>query len=326
MSRRVTVSVSIVTVSFESAAVLPAFLDSALAVSPHAEIVVVDNGSTDGSSAVAANHPGVKVVNAPGNLGFGRACNLGAMHATGDLLIFANPDVRLVSCDEPDRPVTKSFGLRAGYLLDADVLNGDLGPARPGLYREPSPLRSLFNEVAPRLKPSRLPQLALPPPRKPGYVSGALFATTTAEFRSLGGFDHRFFLYHEDRDLGRRYRRNRLPITAAPWIRGRHLHGRSSSSNTAIFAQTWSSISAIEYDGIWRGQRSACRTAERILRSLELAIGPLDAMRHASRTAARKVEELDAIKRNVLTFESLLPDGVDGFYPHASVAIAAYRR
>ncbi|MFA5057398.1 MAG: glycosyltransferase family 2 protein [Opitutaceae bacterium] len=69
-----------------------ASLPRALAGRP-VEVVVVDNSPGDGTAAVVQrDFPGVHYLAAAENLGFGRANNLGYRHATGDFILFLNPD------------------------------------------------------------------------------------------------------------------------------------------------------------------------------------------------------------------------------------------
>jgi GT2 family glycosyltransferase len=57
------------------------------------ELVVVDNASADDSAALAGELvPGAVVVRNPGNDGFAAGCNRGAAEASGDLIVFLNPD------------------------------------------------------------------------------------------------------------------------------------------------------------------------------------------------------------------------------------------
>ncbi len=88
--------VSVVVPVYDVEAYLPSALDSVLGQSyPALEVVVVDDGSTDGSGAMAdeyaARDPRVRVVHTE-NRGLGAARNEGARHATGDLLAFADSD------------------------------------------------------------------------------------------------------------------------------------------------------------------------------------------------------------------------------------------
>lgn len=62
------------------------------------EVVVVDNGSEDGSTEFLKPHPGkpqIRLVEPRANLGFGAGCNLGASHARGRWLHFLNPDTQV---------------------------------------------------------------------------------------------------------------------------------------------------------------------------------------------------------------------------------------
>src|SRR5262245_47850788 len=87
--------VSLVVVTYNSAALLPGFFE-ALAATTYApyEVLVVDNASRDGTPQLVAEHcPQARIVANAENLGFGPACNQGARAAHGDLLVFLNPDV-----------------------------------------------------------------------------------------------------------------------------------------------------------------------------------------------------------------------------------------
>src|SRR4051794_7057293 len=88
--------VSVVVPVYDVEAYLPATLDSVLGqAGVDLQVVVVDDGSTDGSGAIAdgyaARDPRVRVVHTT-NHGLGAARNEGLAHATGDLLAFADSD------------------------------------------------------------------------------------------------------------------------------------------------------------------------------------------------------------------------------------------
>ncbi|PYR20577.1 MAG: hypothetical protein DMF98_23400, partial [Acidobacteria bacterium] len=86
--------VSIIIVSFNARADLERCLGS-LHASVQArswEIIVVDNGSSDGSADAAARTPGVQVICNRDNLGFARATNIGIRASQGTNLLLLNSD------------------------------------------------------------------------------------------------------------------------------------------------------------------------------------------------------------------------------------------
>ena len=89
-------SVSLIIPARDEAATLPDLLASLRSQQP-AELIVVDHGSTDGTADVA-RQGGATVVHAPplpeGWVGKPWACHLGSLHATGEVLVFADADVR----------------------------------------------------------------------------------------------------------------------------------------------------------------------------------------------------------------------------------------
>ncbi len=88
---------SIVVVSYNTAAYIDACLSSLLELDyPRCEIIVVDNGSEDGSvDLVRSRFPGVEVVELGENRGFAGAVSVGLFMSSGDVLATVNPDVQL---------------------------------------------------------------------------------------------------------------------------------------------------------------------------------------------------------------------------------------
>src|SRR5918912_3580484 len=87
-------SVSVVIVNWNGARLLPACLDALLAQTrPADEVVLVDNGSTDGSvELVRRGYPGVMVLPLEDNLGFAAGNNRGIAASRGELVVTLNND------------------------------------------------------------------------------------------------------------------------------------------------------------------------------------------------------------------------------------------
>lgn len=321
MERRdVSMSLAIVTVAHNSGHVLPSFVAAARRAAPDANIVVVDNDSTDRGIDLVDGTPGVEVVRTRANLGFGRACNVGAKAAGSDIVLFANPDTILRQCDLSDDELPS--GLAGGILVNPEGTN------LQGLRPEQSSLESLAWELFARLRPTGmpLPRIAW---RRPGFANGALAAVRTSEFLELGGFDERFFLYHEDRDLGRRYAARGYPLRLLGGLQAEHCQGTSSNGHANATSQAWSLVSAIEYVGIWNGTPAARRFAIAAVATLSAMVRILPTAARLGpgrRTLLRKADEYAEVMRCVVGFDQRLPLGSSGFYPHVEAVMGTARR
>ncbi|MGC1185601.1 MAG: glycosyltransferase, partial [Candidatus Dormiibacterota bacterium] len=89
-------AVAVVAVNWNGGRDCEAMLNSIRAQAhPPAEVVVVDNGSSDGSRQWFADQPDVRLVGNPGNWGFSRAVNQGLRATTSAYVVLCNLDVEL---------------------------------------------------------------------------------------------------------------------------------------------------------------------------------------------------------------------------------------
>jgi GT2 family glycosyltransferase len=219
------------------------------------EVIVVDNASRDGCvDAVVTRWPGdsrVRVVRNASNLGFGAGCNRGAAIATGDALLFLNPDCAVA----PDTLAR----LRAASkpptgLLGVDIVDAD-GVPEPASRRRDPLLRRAFMAVTglarferrwPALAGVVMPPVSERPPIEDvDAVSGALMYVPRAVFDRLGGFDEGYFLHAEDLDLCRRVRDAGLRVACANAIKVIHGKGGSSRHRPLFVARH-------KHRGMWR--------------------------------------------------------------------------
>lgn len=171
-------------------------------------VIVVDNASTDNSLELAApwlREPAIALIRNAENRGFGVACNQGARAGTAALLLFLNPDARLLPgvveriSQFLASPAGKDVGICGVRIL------GDDG--QPGVVGGPFPTpRVLIGHmtglarVAPALFPRRHP-LAPIESQFMDHVIGAFLTIRRHVFEQAGGFDERYFMYHEEVDL-----------------------------------------------------------------------------------------------------------------------------
>jgi N-acetylglucosaminyl-diphospho-decaprenol L-rhamnosyltransferase len=201
--------VAVVAVTYSPGPALDAFLDSLdKATTRPYEVVLADNGSTDGMPERAAARESVRLVRTGGNLGYGRAANVGVAATTAPYVLIANPDVVF----EPDALDT--------LLAAAErwPQAGSLGPLirRPDGTRYPSAraLPSLGRGIGHALVGWWWPgnpwsrayrqERGEPVEGPAGWLSGSCLLVRRESFEAVRGFDPGYFMYFEDLDLGER--------------------------------------------------------------------------------------------------------------------------
>ncbi len=170
------------------------------ALLPGAEVVVVDNASTDGSAElVRARMPEAKLVVNAVNCGFAAACNQGAAMARGEILVFLNQDTRV----ERDwlRALLKGFRDDSVGLVTSTVLWMDRPDRVQSCGQDIHYTGLVFGRAF------GVPRAEVPAPAEIGAVSGVSFAVRREVWDALGGLCEPFFMYYEETDLSWRARR-----------------------------------------------------------------------------------------------------------------------
>ncbi|MCG9916355.1 MAG: glycosyltransferase family 2 protein [Phenylobacterium sp.] len=203
---------SVIMVVYMTGEALAQSLACVLADHEVSEFIVVDNGSDPDETAIlddlAKRHARLRLVRGQGNVGFARGANLGARTATGDVLIFLNPDAFLQpgGAQALAKAVLEGDPLR---LVGGRVLNADRTEQRGARRGEITPLAALLSlsgltRRTPALRRYEVhweneaaPDALCPVPT----ISGAFFAIRRTGYLSLGGFDEGYFLHVEDIDL-----------------------------------------------------------------------------------------------------------------------------
>jgi GT2 family glycosyltransferase len=198
-------------VSWNGRAWLDLCLPSVLALDPApAEVIVVDNGSADGTAEYLRQvHPNVTVVALDQNLGFAGGNNAGARHATAPYLAFLNNDAQvdpgwlaaLVAPAERD-PEVGLVTSRIVFMDQPDTIDsaGDGYLRCGGAYK-----RDHGGTAA-----------ALDGAEEVFGACGAAFLIRRTLFEELGGFDDDFFMVYEDVDLSYRARLRGVRCVYAP--------------------------------------------------------------------------------------------------------------
>jgi GT2 family glycosyltransferase len=193
---------------------------------PH-ELIVVDNGSRDGTCEWLAEHaPHARLVALPQNLGFTGGNNAGLRVATGEYLVLINNDTipppdllaRLVTPLEQDQSIGSVAGVLTFAHQPQTIASAGIVVGRDGLHRD----LWAFQPVA-----------SLPPePIEIFGASGGAVCYRRAALNDVGLFDEDFFNYLEDADLAWRLRLRGWRCVLAPTARVRHIYSATSGQGS----------------------------------------------------------------------------------------------
>jgi GT2 family glycosyltransferase len=216
--------VGAVVVAYNSGAVLGASLPPLAGL---ARVVVVDNASTDDSTAAArAALPGVEVVENRVNLGYGNGCNCGLARLDTEFALLVNPDAVLA----PD--AVRLLVEAADRYPDAAIF----GPAllSPEGKVELSHNLDLFEQASSGRRRRADADLVPEGDLCAGFVSGAVMLLRMSAIARFGGFDPDIFLFYEDTELCLRAARAGWSLVHVPGARVTHAGGGSSRPNPRI--------------------------------------------------------------------------------------------
>ncbi|MEX1033245.1 MAG: glycosyltransferase family 2 protein [Cellvibrionaceae bacterium] len=206
--------IDIVIVNWNAGSQLHECVDSVLVQEEDvaSQVIVVDNGSTDGSVDAIEGSRRVEIMRIGENLGFAAACNRGAAMAHAPYLLFLNPDTRLFagSLAAPlafmERRENGDVGICGVQLVDEEDQVSRTCARFPTLGRLTAGALGLDKLPGLRGAGLRMTDWNHAETRAVDQVMGAFFLIRRDLFEELDGFDERFFVYFEEVDLSFRAR------------------------------------------------------------------------------------------------------------------------
>lgn len=228
------ITVSIILVNYNGADVLVDCLKSINKFVPghNCEVIVVDNASQDNSVDIIENKfPNVQLIKLTKNVGFGAGNNAGAKVAKGEFLFLLNTDTIITSNILPHlvdlMEKNPTVGIIGPKLLFPDgrfqisfsptiSIKGELEARKLHRYAESRTKLALLENNFQKIQ-------------EVDIVVGAAFFIRGDLFRTLGGFDEKFFMYFEESDLCQRAKNIGYEILYTPKISLIHVRGYSTS-------------------------------------------------------------------------------------------------
>ena len=197
---------------------LPTLVRATAAV--NAEILLVDNGSVDGTTEfVRSTYPAVSVLRTEERTGYGGNHNRNLARALGRYFVIMNVDMEV---REDTLSVLLSFmeanpdvGVSCPKVLNPDGSIQGLNKRLPAIWDlvlrrfMPQGLRASFGK---RLEHYEMRDVGYDSSYDVPFISGAFMFARTSVLMNIGGFDQRYFLYFEDVDLCRRVQRTHRTV------------------------------------------------------------------------------------------------------------------
>ena len=230
------------------------------------EIIVSDNGSTDGSiEFLRENFPQIRVIENGANLRFSKGNNVGIRASHGEYVLILNPDtiIHEGSLDRwmefADRhPEAGGFGCR---VLNADGSYQGCARPFPSVWREwvaALYLRPL-GHLSDVFISDKYVRWKGDTERQIDWQAGCCLLVRTELLRRLGGFDEQFYYYYEDLDLCHRIRDAGYLIIYTPEVTITHLGGQSTTKRFPIAFELDKYRNRYRYFYKYFGRKGVCR-------------------------------------------------------------------
>lgn len=232
---------SIVTVNYKSWGHLEAALSALKDNFPEDwEIIVVDNESSPSEfDAFAARFSWATFIANPDNSGFGCGCNIGVAKASGEQLLFMNPDVIATSTEIQKLIQIKEqhdIGIIAPKQVSAAGKAQKVFDDFPSLLNQSKTLKALLRFLMPwKFRDPRADYNEL---TYCDWVTGSVLLIGHEDFDAIGGWSEDYWMYVEDADLCRKAHDCGLSVAYAPEVQVIHAHGGSSRLNVAVKSMT----------------------------------------------------------------------------------------
>ncbi|HYA90543.1 MAG TPA: glycosyltransferase family 2 protein [Thermodesulfobacteriota bacterium] len=196
------------------------------------EVIVVDNGSEDGSgNEVKKTFPSVRVIENRRNLGFAKAANQGILKASGKYVLLLNPDTQIKNSALEQLLSFMEANPDVG-IAGAQLLNPD-GSKQNSIANFPSLATELLNKSLLRwLFPKKFPgkERRYSGPVEVDSVIGACMIVRRDPLDRVGLLDEHYFLFLEETDWCYRMKRAGWKIYHVPQAEVYHFQGKSAET------------------------------------------------------------------------------------------------
>ncbi len=269
------------------------------------EVIVSDNGSTDGSiEYIRRKFPRVQLIENGRNLRFAKGNNVAIRASRGEYVLILNPDtvMREETLDgmveyADQHMEAGAFGCRVAFPNDV------VQPVQRPIFTIHSEWcwalgLGVLAHISDWFHAGTYANWHGETERAVGWLAGCFILARGELLRSLGGFDEQFFYYYEDTDLCRRIWDSGHPILYTPKFTMTHLGGQSTVNrfNPVAFAldgEITRYLYYYKYDGV-KGARS-CRRASLVGYGIRRVVYRLRQLFRPTEATRKRLQILDTL-------------------------------
>jgi len=248
------IDLSIVIVNYKSWKLLEVCINSFKKFTPKLtyELIIVDNASNDGNlSKFKKDYANVKFYVNKGNFGFSSGCNLGAKHASGEFILFLNPDTELNQSQAIDTMFkflkeNINVGVVSCRTIMPNRIGGEISFSSPWLLI--GWIRSIYKFLNKKKLKERFNDSE--DIWYPDWVGGSVMMFEKQIFNEIKGFDEdTFWMYYEDPDICNKLKKIKRKSAIIRNVSINHIGGGASKvdSHSTLMLKTEMIISAHNY-------------------------------------------------------------------------------
>lgn len=240
--------VTIVIVTYNSADVLANCLDHLTDF----HVIIVDNGSDDDTRIIAEQHD-AEFISSGGNVGYGRAANIGFAKVQTPFALLMNPDIEI-------------SGATIERLVEEMAYHPETAISAPLLYNHHT------KRGKQQTKLSNVHHIDINQPMNHvDWLSGAIMLFCTDNMQKTGGFDENIFMFYEDDDICIRAKNKGCELSVFTDYRAEHYLGTSCPpSESYTMNKTWHMMWAKLYvEQKHHGEKAAKHLAEKELHKID---------------------------------------------------------
>ena len=217
--------ISIIIVVYNSSSIIFNLLKNLI----NFEIIIVDNGGNTHIIEKLKSYKNIKIISKGKNIGYGNGINFAFKYINTEYFFVLNPDIVI-----EEHAIIKLINIitkEENCAVLAPLISTDLDSF--GIFPEKG--KNIERNQNENKSTKILEEMKLSGPCCVDVTKGCALLIKSEHFRTINMFDEKFFLFWEEIDLCRKFRKEKLSIIVTPEIKAFHKEGSSAKNSLATY-------------------------------------------------------------------------------------------